>query len=127
MKSFTIPARVLEALSAGNPYQVHWGSQAARQLFQETKGPAKEISEQLVNALRGFPPPARDFDVIDIREGLGASGIKVSVATGTHIRVTVLAIYREAQRLVSIQDFQLSPRHPEKIRRHHPNNERGRP
>src|SRR3954462_12373211 len=99
MKSLTIPARGLEALRAGNPYQVIWEAAAAHEAFQNAEGPAKAVADRLVEALRGFPPPSRDFDVIDIRESLSAAGFKVTVGTGTHIRVTIIAIYREAQRV----------------------------
>ena len=120
MKALTIPSRVLVALKAGNPYQVIWETAAAHATFQNAEGPAKAVAERLVEALQGFPPPTKDFDIIDIRESLSAAGFKVTVGTGTHIRVTVIATYREAQRVVCIQDLQMSARRPEKLKRIQP-------
>ncbi|MGH7441273.1 MAG: hypothetical protein ACREKE_01220 [bacterium] len=116
MRSLPIPPEVEAALRARNPYRIVWENAEAHRRFEDVAPPAREVAQRLLDALPKFPPRHDDFDILDIRAGLAGTGYKVMVGTGTHIRVTVTAQYREAQQVVSIQEFQAHPRTAERLK-----------
>ena len=112
-----VPNEVLQALSARNPYTLKWANGEVQQRYLHLIGPNREIADRLLEALQTFPPPGSEFDILEITAGLGGAGFTVTVGTGTQLRVTVTARYRQLGSAVVIKDFQIGPRIPEQVKK----------